>query len=116
MLRIYHDLPFILIGDSGQKDPEIYAKIVTEHPGRVLAVYIRDIESDPERRSALEKLGSRINDAGSRLLVAEDSFAMAKHAANHGFISDKALSGVMEDRILSEHPGPHGRIRKQVEA
>lgn len=115
MLDIYDDLPFILIGDSGQKDPEIYAQIVTEHPGRVLAVYIRDIEFDPERRSAIEKLSGRINDAGSRLLVVEDSFAMAEHAANHGFISDKALSNVTEERLLTEHPESHGRIRKQVE-
>ena len=50
MLRIYGNLPFILIGDSGQKYPEIYTWIIKEHPGRVLAVYIRYINRDPERR------------------------------------------------------------------
>ena len=43
MLDLYRDLPFILIGDSGQRDPEIYARIVREHPGRVLAIYIRNV-------------------------------------------------------------------------
>ncbi|MBW3545955.1 MAG: DUF2183 domain-containing protein, partial [Bacteroidetes bacterium] len=36
------DLPFILIGDSGQHDPEIYEEIVRDYPKRILAVYIRD--------------------------------------------------------------------------
>ena len=43
MLRLYADLPFVLIGDSGQHDPEVYAEIVAEHPGRVVAVYIRNV-------------------------------------------------------------------------
>ena len=34
MLALYRHLPFILIGDSGQRDPEIYTQVVREHPGR----------------------------------------------------------------------------------
>jgi hypothetical protein len=33
--------PFVLVGDSGEKDPEIYAAFRRERPGRVLATYIR---------------------------------------------------------------------------
>lgn len=46
--RIMHDFPerkFILIGDSGEADLEVYTDIVQEHPGRVLAVFIRDVTS-----------------------------------------------------------------------
>lgn len=32
----------VLVGDSGEKDPEVYAQIRKEFPGRVLAVYIRN--------------------------------------------------------------------------
>lgn len=32
----------VLVGDSGERDPEVYAQIRTEFPGRVLAVYIRN--------------------------------------------------------------------------
>lgn len=42
MLDLYKNLPFVPIADSGQHDPEIYRQIVDEHPGRVLAVYIRN--------------------------------------------------------------------------
>ena len=46
--RIMHDFPerkFILIGDSGEADLEVYTDIVQEHPGRVLGVFIRDVTS-----------------------------------------------------------------------
>ena len=47
VLDLHPRLSFVLIGDSGEKDPEIYADIVREHPGRVLAVYIREVRLDP---------------------------------------------------------------------
>jgi phosphatidate phosphatase APP1 len=43
MLARYRDRPFILIGNSGQRDTEIYTQVVREHPGRVLAIYIRNV-------------------------------------------------------------------------
>ena len=36
---------FVLIGDDGQKDPEIYALIQKEYPKKVLAVAIRHVSS-----------------------------------------------------------------------
>lgn len=35
------DLPFYLIGDSGQHDPVIYRDAVLRHPGRIKGVFIR---------------------------------------------------------------------------
>lgn len=46
LLRVYPELPFVLIGDSGQHDPETYARVVKQHPGRIRAVYIRDVGPD----------------------------------------------------------------------
>ncbi|MCP3145051.1 phosphatase domain-containing protein [Pyxidicoccus xibeiensis] len=34
--------PVVLVGDSGEKDPEVYAQLREEFPGRVKAIYIRD--------------------------------------------------------------------------
>lgn len=44
--RIMRDFPerkFILVGDSGEADLEVYTDTVLENPGRVLAVFIRDV-------------------------------------------------------------------------
>ena len=46
ILGTYPGLPFVLIGDSGQHDPEIYADAAREHPGRITAVVIRDVSDD----------------------------------------------------------------------
>jgi phosphatidate phosphatase APP1 len=37
---------FILVGDSGQKDPEIYGAIFRGHPGRIAAIYIRNVTGE----------------------------------------------------------------------
>src|SRR5690606_29363299 len=41
ILDIYPLLSFILIGDSGQYDPEIYLQVHNQNPGRIKAIYIR---------------------------------------------------------------------------
>ena len=39
--------PLVLVGDSGEKDPEIYAEFAAAHPGRVLATFIRQATPAP---------------------------------------------------------------------
>jgi phosphatidate phosphatase APP1 len=102
MLALYRQLPFVLIGDSGQRDAEIYTQVVREHPGRVLAIYIRNVSRDPARHQAIEKLALEVVEAGSSLLLAADSLAMAEHAAAHGLIAPDALAEVVEERQVQE--------------
>lgn len=99
MLERYDDLPFILIGDSGQHDPETYARIVEEHPGRVLAVYIRNVSSGEAREGELDELARRTTEAGCPLVLASDSLAMAEHAAAAGWIPPEAIADVAEERV-----------------
>jgi phosphatidate phosphatase APP1 len=98
MLALYRELPFVLIGDSGQRDPEIYAQIVREHPGCVLSIYIRNVSRDPARHRAIEALALEVVEAGSSLLLAADSLAMAEHAATEGLIAPAAPAEVVEER------------------
>ncbi|WP_344870089.1 phosphatase domain-containing protein [Deinococcus aetherius] len=46
---------FTLIGDSGERDPETYARFVREHPGRAERLLIRDVGT-PARRQEVERL------------------------------------------------------------
>ena len=115
MLSLYRDLPFVLIGDSGQRDPEIYAQIVREHPGRVLAIYIRNVSREPERVRAIERLALEVIEAGSTLLLAADSLAMARHAVEHGLIHPDALFEVREERVVQRddaQPKPTRQIER----
>ncbi|RMZ77495.1 hypothetical protein DV738_g4440, partial [Chaetothyriales sp. CBS 135597] len=50
--RIMADFPdkkFILVGDSGEADLEVYTDAVVAHPNQVLAVFIRDVTSPPQQ-------------------------------------------------------------------
>jgi hypothetical protein len=46
IMRRFPGRNFILVGDSGEKDPEIYREIKRRFPERVLEIYIRDIRCD----------------------------------------------------------------------
>ncbi|MCB0629158.1 MAG: phosphatase domain-containing protein [Saprospiraceae bacterium] len=44
ILHTYPDLKFVLIGDSGEKDTDIYLDVTQQFPGRIIAIYIRDVQ------------------------------------------------------------------------
>jgi phosphatidate phosphatase APP1 len=90
LLEAYPRLPFLLIGDSGQSDPEIYAEVVRRAPGRIPAVYIRDVSRTAARGAAIASLSRAVAGAGSSLVLARDSYAVARDAADRGWIDPRA--------------------------
>ncbi|KAI1822525.1 hypothetical protein F4861DRAFT_540911 [Xylaria intraflava] len=49
--KIMHDFPerrFLLVGDSGEADLEVYTELAVLNPGRIKAIFIRDVTT-PER-------------------------------------------------------------------
>jgi len=99
ILDLYADLPFILIGDSGEADPEVYAELVHQYGDRILAVYIRKVRRDPRRAAALRTLAEEVAAAGSELVLADDSLGMAEHASGRGYISDTMLSEIRAEQM-----------------
>ncbi|MFW5973244.1 MAG: App1 family protein [Bacteroidota bacterium] len=104
MLARYDELPFLLIGDSGQHDPEIYAEVVRRHPNRILAVYIRNVSQDGSRFDEIEELSTQLLEAESELVLAADSTAMASHAAERGWITEAAVDEVASLRAREGEP------------
>lgn len=47
LLAMFPEREFVLVGDSGERDPEIYGTLAREHPGRIRAIYIRDVTGEP---------------------------------------------------------------------
>lgn len=43
LFRDFPDRKFILVGDSGEADLEVYTDTASENPGRVLGIFIRDV-------------------------------------------------------------------------
>ncbi len=86
LLATYPDLPFVLIGDSGERDPEIYRQIVHEHPGRIRTIYIRDVTSR-ERDVVVHEIARGLRDLGVEMLLTEDTAEAVRHAAERGLIA-----------------------------
>ena len=105
MLRLitslFPELPFLLIGDSGQQDPEIYARFILENPGRILGVYIRDVSPDPRRDAAIQA----IKTSSKPLLLAADSLSMARDAAARGWLNSDVLAAIETDQSRSGSGG-----------
>ncbi|MGH2541247.1 MAG: App1 family protein, partial [Ardenticatenaceae bacterium] len=94
ILDTFPDLSFILIGDSGQEDPEIYHDVVHQYPERILAIYIRNLGRDPMRAEAINALAEEVTKAGSTLVLTDDTLAAALHAAQQEWISQEALPDI----------------------
>jgi len=93
LLDTYEDLPFVLIGDSGEEDPEIYLQAVREYPKRIKAVYIRDVTSH-ERDVEVKALANQTRKLGTEMVAVPDTIAAAEHAASIGLIAPDAIATV----------------------
>ncbi|KEO73833.1 App1 family protein [Anditalea andensis] len=83
LFDLYPNMQFILIGDSGQHDPELYAEAIKKHPGRVKAVYIRLIrEMDEERKKLLDAHTDRI-----AIAYVKNTEEAIEHAEYHKFLN-----------------------------
>ena len=52
MLERFPKRRFVLVGDSGEKDPEVYGAMARRHPEQVVRILIRDVtkeKADAER-------------------------------------------------------------------
>ncbi len=84
VLDLHPQLRFVLIGDSGEHDPQIYADIVRAHPGRILAVYIREVRLDPGDGRVEEVTDAW--DVDIPFVLAADSDAVRAHATSIGLL------------------------------
>jgi phosphatidate phosphatase APP1 len=98
----YPEMPFLLVGDSGQEDPEIYTQLVRDYPNRVKAVYVRNVAPNAERTERIRGLAREVEAAGSTLVLADDTLAVAKHAALHGWIASDALGEISGEKRADE--------------
>jgi phosphatidate phosphatase APP1 len=95
MLEEHPRLALVLIGDSGQLDPEIYATLAREHPDRIRAIYIRRTRHAlPGRIAAVDALAAEVTAAGVPMLAVDDSVQIAAHAAGLGLLDAAALADV----------------------
>ena len=79
------DARFVLLGDSGQEDVEIYTAFALECPGRVAAIYVRRAgHPTAAKQQRIDRCAATLRDVGVPFVLAEDSAAMLDHARTYG--------------------------------
>ncbi len=106
ILDAYPHLPFVLVGDSGQEDPAIYREVVKLYPGRVLAIYIRDVKV-PEREKIAVDVSQSLADHHVEMVIVENTVEAAEHAARIGLVFREAIPAIEQDKQedKGEQPG-----------
>jgi phosphatidate phosphatase APP1 len=97
ILLAYPHLNFVLIGDSGQEDPKIYKEIVKKFPGRVLAIYIRDVQLADREKIAFEISRELVEDKVEMIIV-DNTVEAAEHAARMGLIYADTIPQIVADK------------------
>ena len=102
VMAINPELKFVLLGDSGQQDPEIYADIIRYNPGRIVVAYIRDVSRESSRDKAVQHLIQTAAAHNVPMLLVPNTVAAAEHAAALGLIDPDALPEIRADRKADE--------------
>ena len=79
LMNFYPMLNFVLIGDSGQHDPEIYGEIIDKFKNRIEAVFIRQVgDADPARE---KKLNNKLPE--NKIVWVKNSTEAISHTKKH---------------------------------
>ena len=96
ILLTYPLLNFVLIGDSGQEDPKIYREVVKKYPGRILAIYIRDVQLAAREQIAID-ISAELKEH-VELIIVDNTVEAAEHAAKSGLIFTEAIPEIETDK------------------
>lgn len=93
LFESYPGMRFVLIGDSGQRDPLIYEEMAREFPGRVLLAMIRQVGSDAdERNTQLREHAEALRAEGIPLHLVADAAQAAELAHELGLCGADAVT------------------------
>ena len=84
MMQVFDDLPFVLIGDSGEVDTDIYLSIARRYPERILSIYIRELPS-AKRTDVINDLLDDVKDIP--VLLFQNTAEVKAHALKHRLLT-----------------------------
>jgi phosphatidate phosphatase APP1 len=115
ILAEHPGMALVLVGDTGQLDPEIYAAAAKENPGRIRAIYVRRTGvHDPQRLADVEDLATETTAAGVPMLAVDDSVEIAEHAASLGLLDAAQVDDVRAEMQAHRAPSPLDVLRQRA--
>ncbi|HOB47845.1 MAG TPA: DUF2183 domain-containing protein [Mycobacterium sp.] len=98
LFEAYPGMSFVLVGDSGQRDPLTYEEMAREYPGRVVLILIRQVGGDDEERNvAVRERAAELQAEGIPLHLVPDAAAAADLACAAGLCDPETVAQVRED-------------------
>ncbi len=96
LIERFPQLRWVLLGDSGQADAELYAEAAQAFGNRIAAIYIRDVDPDLDSPldAGVDAHIARVAGTSVPMLRARDSIAIAEHAAGLGLIAPDSIPGI----------------------
>ncbi|KAK8022700.1 hypothetical protein PG993_013467 [Apiospora rasikravindrae] len=102
ILNDFPDRKFLLVGDSGEADLEVYADVAETYPGRILGVFIRDVTT-PEQSGYFD---SALNNTGQRRTLAHKSSRLRRRSTDE----ESSPRPVLPPRNTTEPTPPQGPV------
>ncbi|RYF47482.1 MAG: DUF2183 domain-containing protein, partial [Comamonadaceae bacterium] len=110
IVRVIEGFPkqrFVLLGDSSQHDPYIYESLVRHFPGRIHAVYIRDVYQ--KNHDKVRTVLASIEAQGVPCCFFRHSEEAILHSIKVGLIAPEAIKSAAlpkdeEEQVVQEHP------------
>ncbi len=100
ILKAYPDMSFVLIGDSGEKDADIYIQLAKDYPDRVRAIYIRDVNSKLRTRRVQELIAA----SGLDYITLVKTYKQAAvHAAGIGLLDIEQFNVFKKNNKSKKH-------------
>jgi phosphatidate phosphatase APP1 len=90
ILRRFPERRFVLVGDSGERDPHVYAEIAREFPVRVRGIFIRAVLEPHRDRSRYREVFEGIED--TRWVIFRDAAELPGDLALWGAAGDRRPS------------------------
>jgi phosphatidate phosphatase APP1 len=92
LFEAYPKMPFVLIGDSGQRDALTYAEMAREFPGRVRLIIIRQVgDDDDDRNVAVREQVETLRAEGIPFHLVPDAARAAELCQAEGLCDEETL-------------------------
>ena len=95
LLEAYPTMPFVLIGDSGQRDALTYEEMARTFPGRVKLILIRQVgDDDEDRNAAVRRRAAELRAEGIELHLVTDAVRAAELCQEFSLCDAETLADV----------------------
>ena len=92
ILQAFPSQQFVLIGDNSQSDPVIYEEIASKYPGKIHAVYLRNIKEENEEKT--RALLASLQQKGVQTFLFKHSVEAIDHSKKIGLISAEVVKEI----------------------